>query len=40
MQRATKKKEVSLGLEENEPIERAENDMNLLTKKVMKDMQD
>ncbi|MGI0006469.1 MAG: hypothetical protein ACREAR_00540 [Nitrosotalea sp.] len=40
MQRAAKKEEVSLGIEENEPIEHAERDMNTLTKKVMKDMWD
>lgn len=41
MQRAVKKKdEVSLGLEENEPIENAEKDMDKLTKKIMKDQWD
>jgi hypothetical protein len=41
MQRAVKKKdEVSLGLEENEPIERAEKEMDALTKKIMKDQWD
>lgn len=38
MQRAVKKKEeVSLGVEENEPIEHAEKDMDALTKNIMKD---
>lgn len=37
MQRAVKKDEVSLGIPENEPVEHAEKDMDVLTKKIMKD---